>query len=188
MVGLVDLWLPILLSAVFVFVVSSIVHMALPIHKGDWKKLKNEDAVMDFLRGQGLVTGGYMFPCAGSMKECGTPEFMAKLKRGPAGHMTILPPGGVNMGKSLIQWFLFCLVIGVVVAYIASITLGPAAPAKQVFRLTATAALLAYGLTNVTDSIWKGVSWTITVKFLFDGLLYALATGAAFMWFWPKAG
>ncbi len=42
MAFLTELWLPILLSAVFVFIVSSIIHMALPIHKGDYGKLTNQ--------------------------------------------------------------------------------------------------------------------------------------------------
>ena len=54
-----------------------------------------------------------------------------------------------------------------------------------VFRLTGTAAFLGYALTNVTNSIWKGVSWGVTAKFLFDGLVYALVTAATFGWLWP---
>ena len=49
----------------------------------------------------------------------------------------------------------------------------------------AATAFLAYGLSNVTDSIWKGVPWSITAKFLFDGLLYGLTTGAIFAALWP---
>ena len=44
------LWLPILLSAVLVFVASSIIHMASPWHKSDYPKMPNEDGVMDALR------------------------------------------------------------------------------------------------------------------------------------------
>src|SRR5262249_27089379 len=38
-----SLWLPGILSAVAVFVVSSIVHMALRYHRADYKKLSNEE-------------------------------------------------------------------------------------------------------------------------------------------------
>ena len=78
MVALAELWLPVLLSAVFVFVVSSIIHMVLPIHKGDFKKLSGEDEVLQVMRAQGLAPGSYMFPCPGSMEEMGTPEMMEK--------------------------------------------------------------------------------------------------------------
>ena len=50
MAFLADLWLPILLSAVFVFVASSVLHMVLPIHKGDYKKPPGEDAVLESMR------------------------------------------------------------------------------------------------------------------------------------------
>jgi hypothetical protein len=40
------LWLPILLSSVFVFLASSVIHMASPWHKSDYPKLPNEDKVI----------------------------------------------------------------------------------------------------------------------------------------------
>ena len=43
MITITELWLPILLSAVFVFIASSIFHMVIPLHKGDYKKLSGED-------------------------------------------------------------------------------------------------------------------------------------------------
>ena len=44
------LWLPIVLSAVLVFVVSSIIHMVLRYHNSDYGRLPNEDAVRAALR------------------------------------------------------------------------------------------------------------------------------------------
>ena len=41
MVSLAALWLPILLSAVIVFIASSIVHMAMPWHKNDYPRIPN---------------------------------------------------------------------------------------------------------------------------------------------------
>jgi hypothetical protein len=185
MVPLVDLWLPILVSAVAVFVVSSVIHMCLPIHKGDMKKLPGEEQFLAAMRAQKLAPGSYMFPCAGSMKEMGTPEFLAKMNQGPVGNMNVLPNGPWAMGKSLTQWFLLSLVISASAAYLAGIGHGPSADAMTVFRVTSTAALLGYGFSHVQDSIWKGVSWGISVKFFIDGLAYALTTGAVFAWLWP---
>lgn len=187
MVPLLDLWLPILLSAVAVFVVSSVIHMALPIHKGDMKKLPGEETILASMRAQGLKPGTYMFPCASSMKDMGSPEMLAKLNQGPVGNMTVIPDGPWAMGKSLGQWFALSLVIGALSGYLAGITLGPGASAMTVFRLTSTAALLAYGFSHVQDSIWKGLSWGISTKFFLDGVAYALATGAVFAWMWPGA-
>jgi hypothetical protein len=188
MTTLAAFWLPILLSAVFVFVASSVIHMALPIHKGDFKKLPGEEGVLASMREQGLQPGCYMFPCAGSMKEMASPEMIEKCKRGPVGFMTVLPSGAPAMGRSLVQWFVFCLVVGYCVAFASSIGLGRGASSEAIFKVTGAAALLGYGFTNVTDSIWKGVSWVITGKFLFDGIVYALVTAGTFVWLWPAAG
>ena len=185
MVPLTELWLPILLSAVAVFVVSSLIHMAIPIHRGDWAKLPNEDQTLETLRAAAIPPGQYMFPNCGSPKEMGTPEMKAKLERGPAGHLTVLPPGGCSMGRSLVQWFLLAIAVSAGAAYVAGIGLGAGARATDVFRVTATVALFAHGTAAMTDAIWKGTRWSVAAKFLFDGLLYALATGAVFAWLWP---
>lgn len=183
-----ELWLPILLAAVAVFFTSSLVHMVLPIHRSDWAKLPDEEKALDALRGLGIAPGVYMFPNACSPKEMGTPEIKAKLERGPVGHLTMLPPGGCTMGKSLFQWFLLSLAISAGAGYVAGIGLAPGAAGMTVFRLTATVALFAYAGSAVTDSIWKGVPWCTAAKFVFDGVLYSLATGAVFAWLWPSAG
>ena len=185
MITLSQLWLPILLSAVFVFIVSSILHMVIPIHKGDCKKMPGEDKVLDAMRAQGLQPGSYMFPGAENMKDCGTPEMIEKYKRGPVGHLIVVPSGGINMGKSLIQWFVYTLVVGVLCAYIAALVFPAGAPCAGVFRITFAAAVLAYSVGSIPESIWKGVKWSITMKFVFDGILYGLATAATFGWLWP---
>ena len=187
MVPLLDLWLPTLLSAVFVFVVSSVVHMVVQWHKNDMKKLPQEDQILATLRSHGLSAGMYMFPACGSMKDMGTPEMQAKLKQGPIGHLTLRPAGGFSMGPSLAQWFVLSLFISACAGYVAGMVLGPGADTTTVFRLTATAALLGYACSTLQDSIWKAVPWSTSAKFVFDGLLYALATGGTFAWMWPAA-
>jgi len=48
MVSIILLWLPILLSAVIVFVVSSILHMVLPYHRSDFSKIPKEKEAAEF--------------------------------------------------------------------------------------------------------------------------------------------
>lgn len=187
MVPLPDLWLPIVLSAVLVFVVSSVIHMALPLHKKDMKKLPDEDKVLAAMRSAGVTAGQYMFPSCSSMKEMGSPEMLAKMKQGPVGNMIVLPPGGHSIGRSLVQWFVLSLVLGACSGYIAGIALGPGADKALVFRIVSSAALLGYAFSHASDSIWKGLSWGVTARFFVDGLLYALTTGATFAWLWPAA-
>ncbi|MEE9129274.1 MAG: hypothetical protein V3T84_04600 [Phycisphaerales bacterium] len=185
MAFLTELWLPILLSAVFVFIVSSVIHMALPIHKGDYKKMKNEVAVLEAMRANGIEPGAYMFPCAGSMKEMGSPEMVEKLKKGPVGWLTVVPPGGFNIGKSLVWWFVYSLIVGVLVAYVGWHGLGAGAGYLDVFQITGAAAVLGYAVGYFHESIWKGASWGTTAKFIFDGVAYSLVTAGTFGWLWP---
>ncbi len=187
MTTLAALWLPILLAAVAVFIVSSLVHMVLQIHCGDYRKLPNEEAVLAAMRQNGVGAGQFMFPHCNSMKEFGSPEMQAKMKQGPLGTLVVRGPDGCNMGKALGQWFVFCIVVGVFVAYLTGLACAPGADGMRVFRISATVALLGYGFSSVCDSIWKGVSWSTTMKFLFDGLLYAVSTAAVFAWMWPAA-
>ena len=187
MTSLAALWLPILLSAVFVFVASSLVHMVLQWHTGDYRKVSDEGNVLDAIRSARLPAGQYMFPGCDSMKEMGTPEMLAKFQQGPVGVMVLRASGMPNMGKALGQWFLLCLVIGVLVAYVASLSIAPGAAFAHVFRVTSAVALLGYAFSSVTDSIWKGISWSTTARFVADGTVYALITGATFAWLWPAA-
>ena len=119
------------------------------------------------------------------MKEMGSPEMIEKYKQGPVGLFTVMPSGPPAMGKQLGLWFAFCLVIGVFAAYMAGRTLGPGAEYLAAFRIAGTAAFLAYSASEPIASIWKGQPWSITMKHVFDGLIYALLTGGTFGWLWP---
>jgi hypothetical protein len=188
MVPLSALWLPIVLSAVFVFVVSSVIHMMSPMHKKDCKKMPNEDKVLDAIRANGVPPGEYMFPMPASMKDCSTPEMKAKFERGPVGSILIRPAGGMGLGKSLFQWFVYSLVVSTFAAYIASHCVAPGPHQYlHVFRIAGAVATAVYALSNVTNSIWKGVSWGITTKFIVDGIIYGLVTAGTFGWLWPKS-
>lgn len=184
---LTELWMPALVSAVFVFIVSSIVHMALPIHKNDHSQLPGEEEVLNAMLSQNVTPDSYMFPYAASMQECTSPEMIDKLNRGPVGFMTVYPNGPMPIGKSLLHWFLFSILVGLVTAYLAALTIENGASFSHVFRITGTIGFIAYGFGAIPDSIWKGQKWSTAFKFLFDGLLYGLATGAAFAWLWPAA-
>lgn len=187
MVTLTELWLPILLSAVFVFIVSSIFHMVIPIHKGDWKKLPGEEKILAEMRAQGVQPGGYCFPMCDSMKDMGSPEFTDKCKLGPVGFMSVTPNGPCNMCKSLGVWFLYSLLVGALAGHAATVALSRGAEFGSVFHLVSIAAILGYALGAIPDSIWKGQKWSVTFKFIFDGVVYGLVTGATFGWLWPNA-
>jgi len=181
------LWMPIAVAAVLVFVVSSLVHMVFKWHAKDCRGLPDEARAIEALRPQRLAPGTYMFPYASSMKDACTPEMTAKFEQGPVGFLVMLPSGAPAIGKSLLQWFVYTLLVGAFAGYVAWHALGAGADYLAVFRVTGTLAWMAYGFGEVTASIWKGQSWGSTAKFVFDGLLYALATAGAFGWLWPQA-
>jgi hypothetical protein len=186
MVPISALWMPILLSAVIVFVASSILHMVLPYHKSDYRKLPGEDRVVDALRAAGVTPGpAYHFPHT-THKEMKSPEVVEKFKRGPIGLLTVIPSGPPAMGKYLAQWFVYCVVVSTVVAVVAGSTLSAGTRYLVVFHLTALAAFLAYGVGQLQDSIWKGQTWGVTFKHVVDGLIYALLTAGTFGWLWPR--
>ena len=134
MTGLSALWLPILLSAVGVFVVSSVIHMASPWHKSDYPKMPNEDRVMDALRPLAIPPGDYMVPRPASRDDMRSPAFADKLKKGPVMVLTVMPNGPMSMGTNLALWFAYCLVVGALAAYVAWHALPPGATNRAVFR------------------------------------------------------
>lgn len=186
MASIMSLWLPILLSAVFVFVVSSVIHMALKYHQADYRKLPSEDAVLDALRPFAIPPGLYTMPhCEAG--DWNSPEYQEKVKRGPVGLLSVMPNAMPNMLKSLGQWFGYCLLVGVFVAYLGTRTIDTGAEYMTVFRFAGTVAFLGYALALLHESIWFNRSWVMTAKFMFDGLLYALVTAGTFGWLWPAA-
>lgn len=179
-----DLLLPIFLSAIFVFIVSSITHMVLPLHKKNYRKLPGEKDILEEFRVQRVRPGAYMFPFA-TMKEMSSPDVIEKYNQGPVGILTMLPNGMPKMGKNLLQWFVYLLFIGVFIAYIAAIELTRGTDYMTVFRVTGAIAFIVYVATPIYESIWKGQSWRTSFIFIFDGVLYALVTAGAFGWLWP---
>jgi len=185
MVPLTALWLPIVLSAVIVFVASSIMHMLLPYHRSDYQRLPDEDNLLATLRAAGLKRGLYIFPF-GTHKDMKSPAMMEKYQQGPVGMMTVLPNGLPVMPKFLGMWFVYCLIIGFFVAYLAAHTVAPGTDYLAVFRVVGTAAFLAYGLGHLSNGIWKGQTWSTTIKEVVDGLIYGLLTAGTFGWLWPR--
>ena len=185
MVPLTALWLPILLSAVIVFVASSIMHMVLPYHRSDYQQLPDEEKLLAALRPAALKPGLYVFPFC-THKDMKSPALVEKYKQGPVGFLTIVPSAPPAMPKFLIQWFVYCLVIGFFVAYLTGRTLPPGVDYLVVFRVAGTAAFLAYGLGQLSNGIWKGQRWSATIKEVIDGLIYGLLTAGTFGWLWPR--
>jgi hypothetical protein len=186
MTSLALLWLPILLSAVIVFVASSIIHMALPWHRGDYRRMPDEDKVMAALRPLAIPPGDYMVPRPSTMKDMRTPEFAEKMKNGPVMVVTVMPNGQMGVGKNMVLWFLYSVVVALLAAYVAGRALPVGAPYLHVFRFAGTTAFIAYSVALWQMSIWYRRSWATSIKSTIDGLIYGLLTAGVFGWLWPR--
>ena len=185
MVPVLSLWIPILIAAVFVFAASSIIHMVLRYHDNDFGQVPSEDAVMDALRGFDIPPGDYAIPRPASSREMSAPEFVEKMKRGPVALLTVVESGPPTMGKSLVLWFLYSILVGIFAAYIAGRALGPGADYMAVFRFTGSTAFVGYSLALLQNSIWYKRAWSSTIKSVFDGFVYGMLTAGVFGWLWP---
>lgn len=184
MVTLASLWLPVLLSAVIVFVASSVIHMALPWHSKDFRTLPAEDEALDALRKLSLEPGDYAAPMASSMAEMQSDEYKARIDRGPQVMLTVLSPGN-SMTRNLVKWFGYLIVVAIFSGYVAGTMLGPAADYLAVFRVTSTVAFVGYALAVWQGFIWYSRGLGYTIRTTIDGLVYALLTGGVFGWLWP---
>src|SRR4051812_42173656 len=123
-----QLWLPILLSGVFVFIASSILHMVLRFwHAPDCKGFSNEDEVGAAMRKGNPGAGLYMIPyCTPeAMKQPATHE---KFRTGPVGVIFLRKTSPMNIAAFMAQWFLFCLFVSFFCALLAVHAVAPGAP------------------------------------------------------------
>ncbi|HEY5941223.1 MAG TPA: hypothetical protein VIT87_10390 [Gemmatimonadales bacterium] len=186
MVSLGSLWLPILVSAVLVFVVSAIIHMVLKYHNSDYKPLPNEDAVRAAIRAGNPAPAQYVIPYCSDMKDMEKPEMKQKYTEGPVAVMNVLRTGIPSMGKSLVQWFVFIFFVSFFLAYVGAHTIPPGTAYLAVFRVVGAVGFVAYAAGQVPESIWMGKPWKVTVKNMVDGFVYALVTAGTFGWLWPR--
>ena len=186
MPSLLQLWLPVVLSAVFVFVASSLVHMVFKWHNSDYLKLSNEDEVRAAIRKGNPAPGQYILPHFANMSDMQKPEAQQKYVEGPVGFLVMRPNGLPTMSKSLVLWFAYSIGVSIFAAYLASRTLPVGTHYLRVFRVTGAVAFLGYSAGALPSAIWMGKPWRSAAKELLDGLIYGLVTAGAFGWLWPR--
>ncbi len=184
MVAWSDLLVPILLSAVLVFIASSLIHAVLKLHNGQYHKFSNEEELRAVLRKGAPTPGMYMTPHCHEGKM--TEEIMKKCEQGPNALVFVRPNGKIQMGSFLGKWFAYTIVVSFIAAYMGRAVLPAGANYLEVFRVVGTSAWLAYAWQGPADSIWAGKPWSATLRAMFDGLVYAALTAGAFGWWWPK--
>ena len=183
MVALSALWLPILVSAVIVFIASNVLWMALPFwHRGDYGQLPDEKSIVDAL--VPAKSGQYIVPCVNWNKL--PAEERAAMESRPMAFVLVRNPAKFAFGAALVQYFVYAIVVAVFVAYVTGRARGAGTPYLEVFRFAGTVGFLPYGFRSVTDSIWYGKPWRVTLKEAIDGLIYGLLVGGVFGWLWPR--
>lgn len=185
MVSLMSLVVPIVLSAVLVFVLSSIIHMVMAYHRADFKGLPKEDEVLETFRRLNVAPGDYVAPFCDSPASMKEPAYVENMKRGPGLVVTVWPTSNFNMGATLGQWFVYLLVVSLFTGYVLSRVFGAGANYMEVFRIAGTVAFMAYALGMPQANIWYQKGWGSTLRSMFDGLLFGLVTAGVFGWLWP---
>ena len=178
--SIIDLWLPILISSVLIWIVSALIWTVLPWHKSDFSNVEDEEGARAALKG--LSPGFYNVPHCVDQNALKDPAMQQKFKDGPLAFITILPNGMPPMGRNMVLSFLHGIFICVLCAYFVSRTVEPNASYLAVFRIAGTVTWIAYGVAYIQDSIWFGRPWSVTTKSMMDALIYGLLTGGVFGW------
>ena len=183
MVSLAELWAPIALSGVGVFVLSFFAWMVLPHHRKDWVALPDEGAFFSALKDLGMKPGEYMFPwCHGVEKA----EMMERYAAGPWGTFYLLDKKP-NFGRNLGVTFLFDVVVALLAGYVASISLQAGADGLRVFRVVSVCAFMGHCLGSFPHDVFTGRRIGPMGATFADGFVYSLITGGIFAWLWPDA-
>jgi hypothetical protein len=188
MAHLLQAWLPILASAIGVFVASSLIHMVFKWHNSDYRALSNEAEVAAAIRAGAPAPGQYVIPHCPGMKDMANEATQAKFREGPVGFITLRPNGMPSMGSALGLWFAFTLLVATISAAIPLQIYGLGGERHAVAHLAALVTLLTYAGGSIQQGIWMGKPWRSVAKDLLDALIFAVVTAFAFAFLWPHAG
>jgi hypothetical protein len=178
-----QLWLPTLVSAALVFVLSAASHMVLPWRRNEWGRITDAGPLQAALRDR--APGQYLFPAAPDPRQQLSKESVERWAQGPSGWVTIARPGPMRMGRSLALSFVVFLLVALAEAYLAAKILGPAPRHRHVFRLVGAVGFLSFGTATVFHSIWYHRPWRAYAADLLDALLFGVAMGVVFALLWP---
>lgn len=176
---------PILLSAIAVFVASSVFHMISPHHRNDFTRVPDEDGVQEAMRRFSLPFGDYIIPAPPGPNMMKDPVYLEKVNRGPIMVMTVMPNRMGDMGKLMGMWFLYLLFVMALAGHAAQRVLGYGAGNRIVFHTIFLYVFAGLGLALLQNSIWYARKWSTTFKSLLDSLVYAAIAGGIFVWLWP---
>ena len=185
-VSLLDLWLPILLSAAAVWFWAFLSWAILPVHKKDFGGLPDEEAFLRAARELNLPPGNYGFPYCKDNAQRNDPAFMEKWKTGPSGLLNVWKPN-CSMGMNMVLSFLVYLIVSIFVAYIGyAAGLPRGAGFSKIFQVLGAAGIVAYSFSFLPQMIWFQANANAKVAGILDGLVSGFVTGVLFAVMWPK--
>lgn len=205
---LAQLWLPILLSGVGVWILSAVGWMVLGHHKKDRDAIpggaRGEQELMDTITRLNIRPGNYGFPDFCQHQNLPRKERMEAMKalydKHPQGLLRVWAP--TNMGANMLLSFLFYLVTSAVIGYLGwaalphggSVAGVPGVPGvsgaggsmfSKVFQVLGTAGVLAYCFASFPNDLWFQKKRRAMAMDWIDGVVFGLVTGAIFGAFWP---
>ncbi len=184
-----QLWQPILLATALCFIMSALIWMIAPHHKGEWKEPPNVGGLRDLLRQGGIQPGGYTFPHmsdADRKDKTKAAEKMQQWAEGPSGVLYIVPKGPMSMGKMMGQQVAYFLLVNIFLGWFTSYFIVVGTTYVHVFKIIGLAAFMSYFLGSIPESIWFGRPWKSVVLQGIDAALYAGMTAGTFGWLWPR--
>lgn len=170
-----ELWLPIVAAGFATHLLSTLAWTVLPHHKPEWRRLALGDGLDEALKSRGAE--------AGEQYLLSTSDDEHDMDPGKCRGTLILWDHTPSMGKNIGMTLAYFFATAFAIAYLASMAFSRESAAIDLFRFTATAALLTHAVGRLPSVIW------FRRKFLMDcldGVAYALATGAAFALLWPR--
>lgn len=180
-----SLWLAIVAASVALWIYGALSWMVLPQHTKDFKKLPDENKVLEFVRGLSVPPGVYLYPNFVTHSEAQKPENKAKCEQGPMGTLSVWSKP--NMGVNMAFTFVFYVVACSLIAYLAAAAGIPrGAGFGKVMQVAGTAGVLAFTFSALPGMIWFQANKPAMLSHIFDGVVMGMITGVVFALLWPK--
>ena len=178
MLGVLDLWLPILVTGIVTHVLSTLFWIVLPHHKPEWQALPHEGEFLDWIKTKQIPQSQYVFPFP--QKDSSAAEESGK--KAQCSGMLVLWGPPRSMGINIAYTLAFFFVAAFAIAYLSSLALPSDAEFGRVFQFVTLAGLLTH-----CAGQFPGVFWfrRKVAMDLLDGIAFALATGLVFALLWP---
>lgn len=113
-----------------------------------------------------------------------SPRIQKVLNEGPVGRLHVWKTP-LSRADKMLDALIVQLVVGAFIAYLTRADIPGPAPFGAVFRVAATAGVLAHCFALIPSGLWWGSYKRLPAANILDGLISAAITGALSAWLWP---